>query len=60
MEALSFATVEAQLSSLVDEVQDTHGRVLITRNGKPAAVLIGPDDLEGLEEPWTSSATTRP
>jgi antitoxin YefM len=50
METLPLATVKAQLSSLVDQVEDTHERVLITRNGKPAAVLISPDDLEGLEE----------
>ena len=29
---------------------DTHERVVITRNGKPAAVLISPDDLASLEE----------
>ena len=50
IETLPLATVKAQLSSLVDQVEDTHERVLITRNGRPAAVLISPDDLEGLEE----------
>ncbi len=49
MEALPLATVKAQLSSLVDQVEDTHDRVLITRNGKAAAVLISPEDLESLE-----------
>jgi len=50
METLPLATVKAQLSNLVDQVEDTHDRVLITRNGKPAAVLISPDELESLEE----------
>jgi prevent-host-death family protein len=50
METLPLATVKAQLSSLVDQVEDTHERVLITRNGKPAALLMSPDDLESLEE----------
>jgi prevent-host-death family protein len=50
METLPLATVKAQLSSLIDQVEHTHQRVVITRNGKPAAVLISPDDLEGLEE----------
>ena len=50
METLPLATVKAQLSSLVDQVEDTHDRVLITRNGKPAAVLISPEELESLEE----------
>jgi antitoxin YefM len=42
--------VKAHLSELVDRVEDQHDRVVLTRNGKPAAVLIGPDDLEILEE----------
>lgn len=50
METLPLATVKAQLSNLVDQVEDTHDRVLITRNGKPAAILISPEDLESLEE----------
>lgn len=31
-------------------VHDTHERVVIARNGEPAAVLISPEDLESLEE----------
>jgi prevent-host-death family protein len=50
MDTLPLATVKAQLSSLVDQVEDTHQRVVITRNGKPAAMLISLDDIEGLEE----------
>lgn len=50
METLPLATVKAQLSTLVDQVEDTHDRVLITRNGKPAAILISPEELESLEE----------
>ena len=50
METLPLATVKSQLSSLVDQVEDTHDRVLITRNGKPAAILISPEELESLEE----------
>lgn len=34
----------------IDLVARQHARVTITRNGHPAAVLISPDDLEGLEE----------
>lgn len=50
METLPLATVKAQLSTLVDQVEDTHDRVLITRNGRPAAILISPEELESLEE----------
>jgi antitoxin YefM len=34
----------------VDRVEGEHDRVVITRNGEPAAVLISHEDLEGLEE----------
>lgn len=50
MEALPLAAVKAKLSALVDQVEDTHDRVVITRNGRPAAVLISPEELESLEE----------
>lgn len=50
MQTVPLATVKAQLSALVDAVEDTHERVVITRNGRPAAVLLSPEDLEGLEE----------
>lgn len=39
-----------ELSRYVADVETTHERVTITRHGKPAAVLISPDDLESLEE----------
>lgn len=50
MTITSLAKVKAELSAYVDSVQRTHERVLITRKGEPAAVLISPDDLESLEE----------
>lgn len=50
MTTTSLATVKAQLSAFIDSVSATHERVVITRNGEPAAVLISPDDLEALEE----------
>jgi len=31
-------------------VEEQHERVTLTRNGRPAAVLISPDDLEALED----------
>ena len=49
-ETLPLATVKARLSEIVDRVVREQERVVITRNGRPAAVLISPDDLEGLEE----------
>ncbi len=46
----SLANVKAHLSAFVGSVHDTHERVVITRNGEPAAVLVSPDDLASLEE----------
>jgi prevent-host-death family protein len=49
-EVLPLSSVKARLSELVDRVEDQHDRVVVTRNGKPAAVLVSHDDLESLEE----------
>ena len=35
---------------MLDEVRDTHERVVITRNGRPEAVIMSVSDLEALEE----------
>ncbi len=50
MATASLAAVKAKLSEYVASVHDTHERVVLTRNGTPAAVLISPDDLASLEE----------
>lgn len=42
--------VRDHLSEVIDRVEQQHERVVITRNGRAAAVLISPDDLEQLEE----------
>ena len=49
-DVLSLATVKARFSELVDRVAREQDRIVVTRNGQPVAVLISPDDLEGLEE----------
>lgn len=49
-EILPLATVKSRFSELVDRVARQQDRVVVTRNGQPAAVLISPDDLERLEE----------
>jgi prevent-host-death family protein len=50
MEVLPLADVKNRLSEVVDRVASQHDRVTITRNGRPAAVLVSPEDLESLEE----------
>jgi antitoxin YefM len=42
--------VRDHLSEFVDRAEREHERVVVTRNGRPAAVLIGYDDLAALEE----------
>jgi antitoxin YefM len=44
------ATVKDRFSEFVERVERHHERVVVTRNGRPAAVLVSPDDLEALEE----------
>lgn len=43
-------TVRDHLSEVVDRVERQHERVIITRNGRDAAVVISPADLAELEE----------
>lgn len=49
-ETLPLAEIKAHLSEIVDRVEGQHERVVLTRNGRPAAVLISPEDLEALED----------
>jgi antitoxin YefM len=49
-ETVPFTDAKAHLSELVDKVVGEHQRFILTRNGRPAAVLLSPDELESLEE----------
>jgi prevent-host-death family protein len=42
--------VKARFSELVDRVAREQDRVTVTRKGRPAAVLVSPEDLASLEE----------
>lgn len=46
----SLAYIKSHLSEIVDQVEDQHERVILTRNGQPAAVILSPDDLAALED----------
>lgn len=50
MTVIPMADVKAHLSAVLDDVRDTHERVVITRNGRAEAVLVAVSDLEALEE----------
>lgn len=47
---LPLSEVKAKLSEVVEEIDTTHERVTITRNGRPVVVLVSADDLEAIEE----------
>jgi antitoxin YefM len=47
---LPLAEIKAHLSEIVDRVEREHERVVLTRNGRAAAVIMSPDDLEALED----------
>ena len=49
-ETIPFTEAKAHLSELVDRVWRERDRIVVTRNGRPVAVLISPEELEGLEE----------
>jgi antitoxin YefM len=50
MTTLPLADARARLSELVADAQATHERFEITRNGRPAAVLVAADDYEAMKE----------
>jgi prevent-host-death family protein len=47
---LPLSEAKAKLSQLVDEVEARDERVVITRKGRPAAVLVSQDDLDSWQE----------
>ena len=49
-ETRPLADVKAHLSEIVDLVECQHERVVITRHGRPVAVILSTEDLAGLEE----------
>ena len=49
-ETLPLAEIKAHLSEIVDRVEREHDRVVLTRNGRPAAVIMSPADLDALED----------
>ena len=50
METLSLSEAKMKLSELIEKVQSTDAEVVITKNGRPAAVLVSPDEFEGWRE----------
>jgi antitoxin YefM len=49
-EHVPLADVKNRLSEVVDRLEREHGRVVITKHGRPAAILLSLEDLESLEQ----------
>ena len=50
MKTLPLSEVKMKLSQLIDEISSHDEQITITRNGRPAAVLISPDEFESWKE----------
>jgi prevent-host-death family protein len=50
MKTLSLSEAKMKLSRLIDTVGTTDEEIVITKNGRPAAVLVSPDEFEGWKE----------
>ena len=47
---IPFTEARSKLSELLDDLERRHEHVVITRNGRPAGVLIPAAELEAIEE----------
>ena len=57
-EQMPLKDVKNRLSEVVAKVEREHERVVITKHGRPAAVMVSVDDLESLEQ--TLDVMSRP
>lgn len=50
MKTLSLSEAKMKLSALVDSLKIADEEVVITKNGRPAAVLVSPEEFESWRE----------
>ena len=50
MKTLSLSEAKMKLSALIDSIGITDEEIVITKNGRPAAVLVSPDEFESWQE----------
>lgn len=50
MKTLSLSAAKTRLSNLVEDVERRDEEVIITKNGRPAAVLVSADEYESWKE----------
>ena len=58
---MTVTEVKARLNELVDDAESTHEQIMITKHGRPAAVIVAAEDLESLQETlyWLSQPGIR-
>jgi len=50
MKALPVSEAKMKLSGLIETINATDEEIVITKNGRPAAVLVSPGEFESLKE----------
>ena len=50
MKTLPLSEAKAKLSGLVERVGNTDEEIVITKNGRPAAILVSPDEFDSWKE----------
>ena len=50
MKAIPLSEVKMKLSQLVEEVSSLDEEITITRNGKPVAIIVSPDEFDSWKE----------
>jgi prevent-host-death family protein len=50
MKTLPLSEVKMKLSQIVDEVSQLDEEVIITKNGRPSAVIVSPEEYESWKE----------
>jgi len=50
MKTLSVSEAKMKLSGLIETVNTTDEEIVITKNGRPAAVLVSPDEFDSWKE----------
>jgi antitoxin YefM len=47
---IPFTEARARLTELLDDVEARHEHIVITRKGRPAAVVVSPEEWDAIEE----------
>lgn len=55
MKTLSLSEAKMKLSALVEDVNVSEEEIVITKHGRPAAVLVSPDEFDS----WRETMATR-